>query len=185
MTLRLPTALAARLRAGAVGFTVTAAAIAGIGHVGAEALGGSHNSDAPVNYAADHIELQDKANRVLLSGNVKITQDDLTLTAPRTIVAYTNEGSLKIQRLDATGGVVVVRGGDTATGDVAVYDFNRKIITMVGNVTLTRAHQDTLHSGRMVINLATGLSTTSGGPGGRVTGTFAAPQSSDKKPSGK
>ena len=30
------------------------------------------NSDAPVNFAADRIELQDKQNRVILTGNVDI-----------------------------------------------------------------------------------------------------------------
>ena len=29
-----------------------------------------HDSNAPINFGADHIELQDKANRALLSGNV-------------------------------------------------------------------------------------------------------------------
>ena len=41
--------------------------------------------------------------------------------------------------IDATGGVVVHRGGETARGDVAVYDFNARVITMSGNVHLTRA----------------------------------------------
>ena len=32
----------------------------------------AHNSAAPINFSADHIELQDKANRALLSGSVSV-----------------------------------------------------------------------------------------------------------------
>lgn len=137
------------------------------------------NSDAPVNYAADRIELQDKAKRVVLSGNVDITQGDLQMTAARTTVAYTDAGSLKIQRIDATGGVVVKRGNEVARGDVAVYDFNARVITMAGNVKLLRGSSDTLNGGRLTINLGSGVAsvTGSGGTrGGRVTGQFSVPK---------
>jgi lipopolysaccharide export system protein LptA len=160
---------------------VALAAMAGVAH-GAGLSG--HNSDAPVNYAADHIQLLDKENRVLLSGNVDITQDDLRVRAARSTVAYTNDGGMKIQRLDATGGVEVSRGDQTARGDVATYDFNRRIITMVGNVVLHRS-SDTLNGARLVIDLTTGLSTVDGRGmgaggrtgGGRVSGSFSVPHS--------
>ena len=146
----------------------------------------------PPNYAADRIELQDKQNRVVLSGNVDITQAGLTLRAARTTVAYTDAGSLQIQRIDATGGVVVTRGNERASGDVAVYDFNRKIITMAGNVALRRG-TDTLNGGRLVIDLTTGISNIDGRAGvsaasasagiqpgartgGRVSGSFSVPK---------
>ena len=85
-------------------FAVTAAAFAGI-QLSAQAIA-SHNSNAPVSYAADRIELQDRQNRVVLSGNVQITQAGLNLSAARTIVNYTDAGDLKIQRIMATGGVM-------------------------------------------------------------------------------
>ena len=165
-----------------------ASVLAGVGLVAHGAAHGAglsgHNSDAPVNYAADHIELLDKENRVLLSGNVDITQDDLRMRAARGTVAYTNNGGVKIQRLDASGDVTVTRGEQTARGDVATYDFNRRIITMVGNVVLHRGG-DSMNGARMVIDLNTGLSTVdgrglggsrNGGAGGRVSGSFAVPK---------
>lgn len=137
------------------------------------------NSDAPVNYAADRIELQDKQKRVVLSGNVDVSQGDLRLRAARTTVAYTDTGDLKIQRIDASGGVVVTRGNETARGDVAVYDFNARIITLAGNVHLNRG-TDTLNGGRMVIDLNTGIANVTGGASktspGRVTGSFSVPK---------
>lgn len=168
------------------GFLSAAAALIGVQQLGAQAIAG-HNSDAPVDYAADRIELQDNQNRVVLSGNVAISQGGLNLRAARTTVAYTDAGSLKIQRIDATGGVTVTRGDETARGDVAIYDFNRRIITMAGNVALRRGG-DTLNGGRIVIDLASGVSSVdgrSGGSspalgngigGGRVSGSFSVPK---------
>ncbi len=170
------------LRSGMTGFAIGAALVA-LGAAWAQGLSG-FNTDAPVNYAADRIELQDKQQRVVLSGNVDITQGDLRLRAGRTTVAYTDAGALKIQRLDATGGVVVTRGGETARGDVAIYDFNRRVITLAGNVALNRSG-DSLNGGRLVIDLASGVSSVDGrgggsaagggGGSGRVTGSFSVP----------
>ncbi len=175
------------LRSLLAGFALGSALVA-LGQAGAQAIAG-HNSDAPVNYAADRIELQDKQKRVVLSGNVQISQGDLRLNAGRTTVAYTDDGALRIQRLDATGGVLVTRGGETARGDVAIYDFNRRIITLAGNVGLRRG-SDNLNGGRLVIDLASGVSSVDGraggsspalggattGGGGRVSGSFSVPK---------
>ena len=173
-------------RSALAGFALTAAALGGI-QLSAQSIAG-HNSNAPVSYAADRIELQDRQNRVVLSGNVQITQAGLNLSAARTIVNYSDAGSLSIQRIMATGGVDVTRGNERARGDTAVYDFNRRIITMAGNVRLNRGG-DTLNGGRLVIDLASGVSSIDGRSsgssgvtgsnstsGGRVTGSFSVPQ---------
>ena len=147
---------------------------------------GTHDSDKPVDYAADRIEVQDKAKRVLLSGNVDIRQQDLHMKAARTIVAYANEGGdngdIKIQRIDATGNVEITQGEDRVWGDLATYDFGRRVITVVGHVRLQNARGN--GSGeRLVIDLDrhvanfVGASSGQGGQGGgassaRVTGTF-------------
>jgi lipopolysaccharide export system protein LptA len=177
------------LRSTIAGFAIGGAMLAGAGWV-AQAQGISgFNSNQPVNYSADRIELQDRQNRVVLSGSVAIVQGDLKLNAARTTVAYTNAGSLAIQRIDATGGVRVDRGNESARGDVAIYDFNRRIITMVGNVGLRRG-SDTLNGGRLVIDLNSGVSSVDGraggsssalgtsgsSRGGRVSGSFAVPK---------
>lgn len=182
----MPNLLTTAARNAMIGFALTCVAMAGI-QAGAQVIAG-HNSNAPVNYAADRIELQDRQNRVILSGGVVIDQAGLTLRAARTLVNYSDAGSLRIQRIMATGGVVVTRGNERASGDIAIYDFNRRIITLVGDVRLRRG-SDTLNGGRLVIDLETGISSVDGrasgsssvtgateGPGGRVTGTFSVPQ---------
>ena len=153
-----------------------------------------HNADAPIDFAAQHIELQDKANRVLLSGNVRITQAEMTLTAARMTVSYTGQvvdGSPQVSRLDASGGVTVSRPEQTARSQYAVYDLNRRVITMVGGVTL-RQGANNVSGGRLSIDLDTGRATIDGSgvggsrpgqPGvqteaGRVTGRFSVPKRS-------
>ncbi len=170
----------------AAGFVATTALMAGItSH--AQSIS-SHDSRAPVDYAADRIELQDRQKRIILTGNVVVEQAGLGLQSARMLVNYDDAGVLRIDRITASGGVNISRGTERATGDVAVYDFNRRIITMAGNVRLRRG-SDTLNGGRLVIDLATGLSSVDGAPsgrgetgggagssGGRVTGSFAVPQ---------
>src|SRR4051812_18518728 len=98
-----------------------------------------HNTNAPIDVASDRIELQDRANRAILSGGVQIKQAEMTLTAARVTVSYTgqvSEGSPQVSRLDASGGVTVNRPDQSARSQYAVYDLNRRVITMVGGVTL-------------------------------------------------
>ena len=151
---------------------------------------GSHNSRAPIDFGADQIELQDRANRAVLSGNVSVRQAEMTLNAARMIVAYTGEvvgGNPQVARLDASGGVTVRRPDQTARASYAIYDLNRRTITMLGAVTLTQAG-NSVNGGRLTINLDTGRATIDGSSvgsrgaagtttraGGRVTGTFSVP----------
>ena len=143
----------------------------------------SHNTRAPVSFDAGSIDFDDRANRVVLTGGVTVEQAGLTVRSQRMLANYTDDGSLDVERITANGGVVVTRGNERASGDVAIYDFNRRIITMAGNVELRRGG-DVLRGGRLVIDLASGLSTVDGrgatngpeGTPGRVTGTFTVPQ---------
>lgn len=150
---------------------------------------GSHNSNAPVNFDAGRIEVQDRADRVVLSGAVRVEQAGLVLNAARMTVAYRNVGGIEIDRIDASGGVTVRKAGDTASGNVAIYDLNRRLITLLGNVTLTQG-TNRLSGGRIIIDLASGRSTIDGrstggssvgteDSSGRVSGTFTVPQRKD------
>ncbi|GGJ55281.1 OstA family protein [Sphingopyxis bauzanensis] len=174
------------------GFAFTSLALLSTGTGGdaaqAQALA-NHNSNAPVDFAANSIEVQDRADRVVISGNVRVTQAGMTLTAARMTVAYSRQGGTDVNRLDATGGVVVTKGDERASGNVAIYDLDRRLITMVGNVEL-RQRGNNLRGGRMVIDLNSGRATVdgrgaargpdgnpiAGGTGGRVTGTFTVPE---------
>src|SRR3546814_8135502 len=83
----------------------------------------NHDSNAPVNFSADRIEVQDRSDRVVVSGNVHVTQAGLTLDAARMTVAYNNGGGgngIEVERMDASGNVVVRKGNETERKSVAI-----------------------------------------------------------------
>lgn len=145
----------------------------------------NHDSNAPVDFAADSIEVQSRADRVVIAGGVVVRQAGLTLTAARMTVAYTDTNAVDVNRIDAVGGVTVTKGADRASGDAAIYDLDRRIITMIGNVRLNQG-ANLLNGDRLVIDLGSGRASvnargapavpgTSSGSGGRVTGRFTVP----------
>lgn len=143
-----------------------------------------HDSGAPVNFDAGAMELQDRADRVVLTGGVTATQAGLTLKASRVTAAYTSGNGIDVNRLDAVGGVTITKDDLRATSNSAIYDLDSKLITLIGNVHLVQG-ANRLNGGRLVIDLTAGRSTLSGGgstvpgvknSGGRVTGTFTVPK---------
>jgi lipopolysaccharide export system protein LptA len=177
---------------------VLATSLAAVGLAGGAAVGQvrqvqpvsalkGHNSNAPVDVTADRIEVQDRADRAIFAGNVHATQAELTLDTQRLTVAYSNGPQngggtgVQIRRLDAAGGVVVRSPSETAKGDFGIYDLDHKLITVIGNVQLTRG-PNVVNGQRLVINLESGRAVVDGGPpgvnssGGRVTGHFTVPQ---------
>jgi lipopolysaccharide export system protein LptA len=170
-----------------------------------------HNGNAPVDFDADHMEVHDLEHRAFLTGNVRAVQQDMTLTADRVTANYTGSmansgqsggGSPQVHRLDATGHVVVTRPTEVAHGDYGIYDVDKRLVTLLGKVTLDRtgANASTVRGGRLVINLDTNQATMDGGAvggngsagkGGRVSGRFSVPQHTDNsatpaaKPTGK
>lgn len=143
---------------------------------GVSALKG-HNSRAPIDLSADRAEAQDRADRAIFSGNVVVRQAGLTLRTARLTIAYASSGGIDINRIDASGGVVVTSPSETARGNFATYDLDSGLITMVGDVRLERSGSS-LSGGRLTIDLNTGRANMDGGlrgvdqQGGRVTGRF-------------
>ena len=160
-----------------------AAAQAALGQGAGSALKG-HNTDAPVDVAADRIEVQDRADRAIFSGNVEVRQGDLRLSTARLTVAYANAGGIEIKRLEATGGVLLRSPSETARSQFAIYDLDRRLVTMIGGVTLVRGGNQ-VQGGRLVLDLDSGRAVLDGGSagapgtsesGGRVTGRFSVPR---------
>jgi lipopolysaccharide export system protein LptA len=140
-----------------------------------------HDPDAPIDVAADRIEVQDRSDRAVFAGNVHVKQAALTLDTERLTVAYTSGGGIQIRRLDASGGVTVRSPSETARGNFGIYDLDRKLITLIGAVQLNRGGSQ-INGQRLTIDLSSGRAVVDGGPagvgqsGGRVTGHFTVPR---------
>ena len=174
------------------GLALAALALAYAPATGQEPAAGlrNHDIDAPVDVAADRIEVQDRADRAIISGNVHVRQGNLQLNAARVTIAYSSAGDAnQIERIDASGGVLLRSPSETARGQYAIYDTDRRLITLLGGVTLTRG-ENHVSGGRLVIDLESGRAVMDGGgppspdvpagttvaPTGRVTGTFTVPR---------
>lgn len=147
---------------------------------GVSALKG-HDSRAPIDVAAQRLEVQDRADRAVFAGDVVAKQGNLTLQTARLTVAYATQDGVDINRIDASGGVVVTSPSEKARGDFGVYDLNEGLITLIGNVRLERGGSY-LSGGRLTIDLDTGRAVVDGGlrgvgqGGGRVSGRFTVPK---------
>jgi lipopolysaccharide export system protein LptA len=107
-----------------------------------------------------------------------------------------DEGNSRISRMDAQGHVVVVTATDVGRGDYGVYNAQTGIVTLLGNVTITRG-QDAVKGQYAVVDLNTNISrmmtvaAKPGAPAPRVEGLLyrqdttrgaAAAQKSSPKP---
>lgn len=168
-------------------FLALAAALLAAPALGQQGVGSglkNHDTNAPVDIGADRIEVNDRDNRAIVSGNVDVRQARLRLQAERVTVAYGGSAN-QIDRIDATGGVIVTSPTETIRGNTGIYDLRAKIITLLGNVSL-RNPDGNLNGGRLVYDLRTGRAVLDGGapgspgsatsPTGRVTGRFTVPQ---------
>ncbi len=155
-----------------------------------------HDSNAPVDFSADHMEVHDQDHRAFLTGSVRAVQQDMTLTSDRATAIYSGSiansggaaaGGPQIHRFDANGHVVVTRPTEVAHGNYGIYDLDKRLVTLIGNVTLDRTgpNASTVRGGRLVINLNTNQANMDGGNvggagsagvGGRVSGRFTVPQ---------
>lgn len=157
--------------------------------IGVRAAAVQSGASETVSVDADHIEIQDKTQRALFQGKVRARQGTMTVTSDRAEVLYSSSivdsgGSPpEISQIRASGNVVVTRPDENATGSYAIYDLNKRTITMIGNVVLNRG-ANTVRGGRLVINLNNNAASLDGGgsklgttkSGGRVTGVFSVPK---------
>lgn len=144
-----------------------------------------HDVQNSVDINADRLEVKQKENIALFTGNVVVTQSDMSLVSDRITVFYEGDRqedkSSSISRLDASGNVVMTSPTETIKSTWGVYDFAEKIITLGGNVLFTNADGQ-IKSQRLQVNLTSGQITMDGGISAdgksseRVSGQFTPPQ---------
>ena len=138
--------------------------------------------DEPVRIASLSLEVRDKAKLATFSGNVHIIQGDLNLRSDSLLVVYADDngssgakramagtgGNQQIRRMEARGAVVITRNDQRATADHAEYDVLKNMLTMNGNVVVTRC-EDVMRGERLVVDMTTGISRMEG----RIDGVFS------------
>ena len=166
-------------------FWFAAALIAGFvwaGAAPAQQIGSRADRSLPIEIEADSLEVQQNKQLAIFVGNVNAIQGSLRLRAETLKVHYASgqgaepgEGQ-SIRKIDAIGQVFFSTETETVEGDEGVYDVLAGIITLKGDVRLTRG-ESIIRGDRVVLNLETGMSTVESGDGrtpggGRVRGLF-------------
>lgn len=108
----------------------------------------------PVEVTADTLDVNQENGSAEFKGNVLVGQGEMRLSAQRVLVIY-NQAQSGIERMEATGDVVLVSGPDAAQAHRADYTIDTGIIVMTGNVLLTQG-ENALTSNKMTVNLITG-----------------------------
>lgn len=125
-------------------------------------------SSDPIQIEADKLEVRDAEKVAVYSGNVRVRQGDTILEAPELRVFYagqaapTGAAGSSVTRIEAGPGVSVRSGDQTATGDRAVLDMAKDLVTLEGNVILTQG-TNVVRGDRVVVNLATKQGRVEGG----------------------
>lgn len=131
---------------------------------------GMLNPDAPIALSANDMAADEKTGMVVYTGNVIVHQGEVKMRA-NTMRAKLSGN--KPSRITAEGRVVIDAPSGVATGDNGVYEVNPRIITLTGNVVLTK-EKNVMRGHTLVVNLITGQATLDGGQGksGRVQALF-------------
>ncbi|MDP3254630.1 MAG: LptA/OstA family protein [Bosea sp. (in: a-proteobacteria)] len=153
-------------------------------------LGG--DSKEPIKIDADKLDVLDKENRAVFSGNVVAVQGETTVRCSIMTVFYEGRGGQgagakpaaatpaaapgqgndsSIKRIECRGPVTVVSKTQAATSDNAVFDRANNTVVMTGNVALNDGPNIT-RGEKLTYNTVTGIANVETTKGGRVQGFF-------------
>ncbi len=147
----------------------------------AESILKNHDTYQPLDISAERLEMKQKQGRAVFKGAVKVTQGNLELNADSLTVFYSTDAGIKdptIKSLNVEGSVTLVSQTESLSGDWGVYDVDRRLVTIGGNVTFSQG-DNVVKGNRLEFDLVSGLAKLDGqnskGNDGRVKGTFNLP----------
>ncbi len=124
-----------------------------------------------VEITADVFTVEETRSEAVFTGNVVVVHPNVTVWAPKVVATYGEGGTTDIETFVATGGVRLKTKDQEATGEQAVFTPGDQLLRLTGDVVVINASGE-VSSTELVVNLDTGVSTFTGGNGGRVTGIF-------------
>lgn len=131
-----------------------------------ELKGLRQDTSLPVEVEADRLAVDQANGQATFTGNVKVTQGEMTITAGEARVEYTPDGK-GIDKVLLSGRVLFASPTDAAEADEAVYTIASGEVVLTGDVLLTQG-ATTISGGRLVYDLDAGT----GAMDGRVQTVF-------------
>lgn len=169
-------------------------------------LGG--DSKEPIKIDADKLDVLDKENKAVFTGNVVAVQGETTVRCSVMTVLYEGRGGQggaaagrtgqapaagaapgqandsSIKRILCKGPVTVVSKTQAATSDNAEFDRANNVVIMTGNVALNDGPNIT-RGEKLTYNTVTGIANVETKKGGRVQGFFVPNAAETGKPGAK
>lgn len=122
--------------------------------------GAAHDAGLPVEATADTLSVDQETSTAMFEGNAKVTQGTLHLDADKILIEYKPEDG-GVSRVEATGGVTFTNGTEIAEAESAIYTVGASEITMTGGVLLLQG-QNTISGDRLVLDLEAGTGNMQG-----------------------
>lgn len=121
----------------------------------------------PIEVEADQLSVDQTTGVAVFSGNVRIKQGELRVTAPKATLTY-NEDRTEIQTVYLEDGVTMTNGLEVVQGQEAVYTVPDGVVVVTGDVVVTQG-ASTIAGPKLTYNLETGAGLMDGG---RVQSVF-------------
>lgn len=129
------------------------------------------SSNEPIVVRSDQLEFAYEQNRVVYSGSVNVVQGDLMIDCKELVVnlARTEEKeNLELTEVIAIGDVVITQGERKATGGRAIFDQQKRQITLLENPVLHDGPNEVTGE-RLVVYIDEGRSVVESSPKKRVS----------------
>lgn len=118
------------------------------------------NSGLPVEVTADNLAVDQNAGTALFTDNVIVIQGEMRLSADNVLVVY-DTSAQAIDRIEATGNVVLISGQDAAESERADYNVDDGTIVMRGSVLVAQG-PSAMTADTMTVQLSDGTAQMSG-----------------------
>ncbi len=116
--------------------------------------GEAYDGSLPVEVTADSLSVDQTSSTAVFEGNARVTQGAMQLGADEIRIDYQADGD-GISRVEASGNVTFTNGTEVAEAQNAVYLVGTAEITMTGGVLLLQG-QNTISGDALVLNLEAG-----------------------------
>lgn len=120
------------------------------------------SGDGPVQIESDKLEVREKDNIAIFTGNVAVVQDKSLLKAGRLVVHYADDGgsattgTAKIERLEATGKVYLKSENQIGTGDAATFNMKSNILVLTGKQVVLTEGENIATGCKLTVQMSSG-----------------------------
>jgi lipopolysaccharide export system protein LptA len=156
------------------------------------------SNDKPIQIESDKLEVHDKDNTAIFTGNVNVVQGTTLMKAGRMVVHYIKDekgndsggatgggvvggGTSSIKSIDVDGKVYVKSEDQIATGDHGTFDMQSQVLVLEGDEVVLTQGDNVVIGCKLTANLKTGLSKLDGCGGAKDKGRVKVLLTPDKK----